>query len=928
MFRACRSFVFLFALLPFWAAAEDWSVSYKFEPTIIPNFPPSGDWSNASNWNPDICTLRDATSNCLALGYPGQVPADATETVFWQITVGNTEPFGPATLNLSGLSVSPVGSLTIQDDVILNAGGTLGMNQQKWDGDNAVWIWEQAELTNNGVINLFGTINSNGGDLLIKGLGKIVMNSGSSMIDVPDNPTEANDPGLRNQTTIEGLGTIRATAGFHNQGVVNANDSFGTMVVNYFQPPSGPSDNSGTLRASGGGTLRLQGNVVQTLLDNAGGRIEALDGSSVELRNMLIENGTLSTAGTGIIEVQSYGVGIADLTNEGLLQVNSGQKLVLAAGEAGIITNNGTIRSVSSGFVNTIIAPTSVRVDGIGSIQLTNETRSLIEGGAHLINGADHTIEGQGRIWNNAYVTNEGLVDANISSGRLRVQPQLGGQLFNTGLMRASNGGILDISATDFSNFGNVDNTDGVILAADGSSVELKYVRVMGGTLTTSGSGVVRTMTGGNVELQGLTNLGMLDIGSGTVFNAGIITNDGSMTLGSGSTGRSLSLAVNATVTLDGSGSLAMSNSASNQVASGGGLATTLVNGATHTIRGAGGIGTSFVLGVVNNGLILADQATPLTVTSGSLSSMTNNGTLRAAAGSTLTVAGTLTNFNGANGTLTGGTYEAAGTMRLPTAGGIIRNGAEIILDGAGSNLYTGSSGTVLALADFAVNQATGRFELRGGRDFATAGDLTNAGGVQIGVGSLMFTTNAGSYHQTGGSTVVDGVLSAGGGLLLDGGTLGGSGSILGNLVNNGVVAPGNSPGTLAITGDYTQGGTLQIEIASDAHDQLAVSGTAILGGVLEVALLGGPTFMPSIGQVFDILSATVVSGQFATTYLPMLGAGSDWNVQYLTDAFGDTDVVRLQVVAAAVPAPAAAWLLASGIGVLLARRRNRRVPV
>jgi fibronectin-binding autotransporter adhesin len=38
-----------------------------------------------------------------------------------------------------------------------------------------------------------------------------------------------------------------------------------------------------------------------------------------------------------------------------------------------------------------------------------------------------------------------------------------------------------------------------------------------------------------------------------------------------------------------------------------------------------------------------------------------------------------------------------------------------------------------------------------------------------------------------------------------NGGTLMGSGIISGNLTNFGLVSPGNSPGTLTVSGDYTQ---------------------------------------------------------------------------------------------------------------------------
>ena len=51
----------------------------------------------------------------------------------------------------------------------------------------------------------------------------------------------------------------------------------------------------------------------------------------------------------------------------------------------------------------------------------------------------------------------------------------------------------------------------------------------------------------------------------------------------------------------------------------------------------------------------------------------------------------------------------------------------------------------------------------------------------------------------------------------VDGGTFGGSGTVLGDVINAGTTAPGESPGVLTIAGDYTQsaGAILQIEIAS-----------------------------------------------------------------------------------------------------------------
>lgn len=98
------------------------------------------------------------------------------------------------------------------------------------------------------------------------------------------------------------------------------------------------------------------------------------------------------------------------------------------------------------------------------------------------------------------------------------------------------------------------------------------------------------------------------------------------------------------------------------------------------------------------------------------------------------------------------------------------------------------------------------------------------------------------------------------------GGTVGGGGAIGGDLVNSaGTVAPGISPGILAVGGDYTQmtTGELLIELAASSYDQLLVTDTATLDGTLTVDFLDG--FIPDIGQTFTILTANDVDFKFTT---------------------------------------------------------------
>jgi len=136
-----------------------------------------------------------------------------------------------------------------------------------------------------------------------------------------------------------------------------------------------------------------------------------------------------------------------------------------------------------------------------------------------------------------------------------------------------------------------------------------------------------------------------------------------------------------------------------------------------------------------------------------------------------------------------------------------------------------------------------------------TGGSLT-----KVGTGTLNLTganTYTGDTIVNGGTLLVNGSIMSPTTFVNAGGTLGGSGIIGGAVVNNGgVVSPGNSPGTLKVNGNYTQGpgGTLLIQLASSTvFDHLIVGGAANLGGTLVVELDG---LKAKKGQTFQFISA------------------------------------------------------------------------
>ena len=207
---------------------------------------------------------------------------------------------------------------------------------------------------------------------------------------------------------------------------------------------------------------------------------------------------------------------------------------------------------------------------------------------------------------------------------------------------------------------------------------------------------------------------------------------------------------------------------------------------------------------------------------------------------------------------------------------------------------------------------------------------------VKIGTGTLTLA-GPGVNNYTGTTTVRAGALQVDGSIKSNTfvnahGTLAGTGTINGNLNNQGTVAPAEQsdefaapemPGTLTINGDYTQraGGLLLIDLAgtgSGLFSLLDVSGLADLNGRLDPVLLNG--FLPSVGDSFTFLTAGDLTGAFSVIQHPIFNDGSEeWNLIY-----GPNSVTL--TVEAHVSDSAATWLLLTlGLVVIAAHLRLSR---
>ena len=402
-------------------------------------------------------------------------------------------------------------------------------------------------------------------------------------------------------------------------------------------PASPDSINSATLKAANGGLLQL----INGAINNSSGTILADTGGQVQLSGITIKDGTLKTTGTGTIKatgttILSGGVTIDTGSN---VTLNNAVSLQVAD----TLTVNGTLHLNSVGnTTNLIINSATTTFDGSGKISISNNTNNRIYGSPTtntLVNKI--TIEGAGQIGvNSATINNQRTITA-LYSNALKLDPGSGG-LTNTGTLNAATGGLLQLGNGTFT------NTGGTISAATGSEIELLSVaKIIGGTLTSTGTGFFESRTAST--LDGLT------LSSGTEFRvpnasngslANTINNAGTFKMQS--VGNVTDIIINASAaTLTSGGVIELSNYVNNRIY--GVSPSNHLTNTENTIRGSGLLGSNS-LAFTNQGTVEANLNNATLTLDPAAIAFRNTGNYRAVNGGILVL--TTGSFNNNGGTI------------------------------------------------------------------------------------------------------------------------------------------------------------------------------------------------------------------------------------------------------------------------------------
>ena len=930
----------------------------------------TGDFETAGNWSPTFVAIGgtdyygDGTiATASTVAFQGQAPADlASLTLGKSATLGLTA--GQLTLENTtdstiGGELSVIGSAQLlvkynidNTGVISLDGGTLvaaGVVQIYGGGnvllDGASGGFLQGSDANAVVLNTDNMIAGDGtvGTMLFNDAKGVVLSDDTKRLVLTAADTNAGtfeaggNKGAAGTARTGGLDIVSSLdnsggtlVAFQNGQIILENGvtlSGGTLITNGVPDGSAiiTADNS-TVTLDGGtagminvasvvaGTtsmLTLTGTIASALYSTTLGQTVFDSGAGqIALLNATLKNGYLDAPVDGAIQVSGTTTidgskGDESFAVSGLVGVAAGNTLVIdgsvnpGPASGGFELSGGTLV-----VGNATTDAATFGLDGSGNgglLPMDDGTGSAITGadGSSVLTN-NWTVAGSGQFGDDQLTIDNAAKGIISGTGANALVVQGAGTLTNAGWIGGL-GGTVDLK-------GIVSNAGGTIGAADGTT-DLDSASILGGTLTTSGSGVIHAMgavlfdgTGNEVTIAAGANV-VEDPGT-TITIEGGFDNKGTMTVagttapgeahlfvGAGNppggsiyfhndglvqlNGPGAAMVANTdTVLIDGSGTIAMS-----QADLGGRVFTDpthldTIENLTETIEGSGVIGldgTVNAVALTNDGIITASDATaPLTLNA----QIVNTDQLSSSDGGRLILTGTVNNQAALLFGLSGALIEAAAgsTVELAqvtvTGGNITADATGQIEVAANSTLDGTNTGVTTAgvtLSGAAIVDAGAALTLLG--VLKNKGTLSVSGNGGAGTGATIVVSGSVTLKDGGTVSLADGSATGSSTTQVITGTA--SSDTLDNIDNT--IAGAGLLGSGLLTLENEVSGTIEAKAGALTVD----TGTNQVGnaGLLEAA--GGGTLVLSSnvndvnatiganGGAVDLAGITVTGGQF-----------------------------------------------------------------
>lgn len=841
----------------------------------------SSDWFISGNWNPasvptsgtDVTIDNGGTSTIGAAGAASR-----------KLTLG-TNNGNSGTMNVSG------GTLTAAGSIYIGFKGTGILNVSGGGTVSTTGTFSVADSPNS-----TGTVTVSGGGSKISTSqlyvgsddatnGQMTIQNGASLT--------ASNTNIGNFSATAN-GTLTITSGSSaSLGSVTIGQTLGTGAVN-IDGGSVVSTNSMFIGNSGPGSLTVSGGAKMTSTQNNSLIAPVFIGGTATVTGVgsqwtIVGN----SSGDPVLSSQAVLVLGSKTNATGSLIVADGGKAEIAATASG---TNGNFRQIRLG----------VSSGSTGALTVTGENSSFttpydIWAGYNAGTTGKITVSGGGTLntgWTVLGASGAGVAEVTGTGSVWTIHDtpnvpadyphglQIAQSATSTGVLTIANGGTVNVNSTGGSVvLGGAVGSQGTLnigaaaaspAAAAGTLNATSVVFATGATATINfnhtsnnyifataiqgaGPGTVNFLSGTTILTGNNTYTGTTTIAAGATAQfgnrgtnggsngliTGNVVNNGAMVVNLASLFTTYGGVISGSGTFEqaGTGTLALTN---NNTYSG----LTKVSSGTLKI-GNGGTTGSVAGNIQNNSELAFDRSDNVTVSN----QISGTGRLTKLGSGTMTLMGATT--------YTGGTSVAQGTLKLGASNLLASTGSLFIFGGATFDLNNNSQTVGAFSGPGTAAIGSGALTVGNNLDRDFQGKLTGSGAfTKQGTGMLTMSGNSPTYNGTttvaAGTLAVNGDLSGSAVTVNPGAILGGNGTV-GTTIVNGVVAPGNSIGTLNVAGNYTQatGSTYRVEINNTpASDLISITGTATIQSGATVNVLPTPGLY-TVGYRYTILTAT-----------------------------------------------------------------------